>query len=52
VQLRALSKRKLLAMTETGKVDEASTFVDQLIEQAVAEEEALNQLTALGPGEP
>jgi hypothetical protein len=51
-QLRALSKRKLLAMAETERVDEASTFVDQLIEQAIAEEEALNRLIAPAPIEP
>lgn len=51
-QLRALSKRRLLAKAEAGKVDGASTFVDQLIEQAIADEEALERLTMPTPDEP
>jgi hypothetical protein len=49
VHLRALSKRRLLALAEAGSEDDASLsvaqYLDQLIEQAVAEEEALNGLT-------
>jgi hypothetical protein len=52
--LRALSKRRLLALVEARKEDDASfsaaQYLDQLIEQALAEEEALNQLTTLAPG--
>jgi len=45
-QPRALSKRRLLALAEAGRQDEANNLVDQLIEQAVAGEEAFQRLTA------
>jgi hypothetical protein len=52
-QLQALSKRRLLALAEAGSEEDASLAVaqqlDQLIEQAVAEEEALNRLTTPAP---
>jgi hypothetical protein len=51
-QLRALSKRRLLALVEAGQEDGASVFVDQLIEQAVTDEEALERLTTPAPHEP
>jgi hypothetical protein len=51
-QLRALSKRRLLAKAEIGHEDETSIFVDQLIEQAVAEEEAFERMMAPAPNEP
>ena len=51
-QLRALSRRCLLAMTEAGQKDEASLFVAQLIEQAIAEEEALDRVMTPATVEP
>jgi hypothetical protein len=55
-QLRALSKRKLMALAETGQEDEpsfpAAQRLDMLIEQAIAEEETLNRLTTSASDEP
>jgi hypothetical protein len=53
-QLRALSKRKLMALAEMGQEDNPSLPVaqhlDMLIEQAITDEETLNRLTT--PDEP
>jgi hypothetical protein len=55
-QLRALSKRKLLALSEMGQEDNASfsvaQFFDQLLEQAITDEEALERLMTPAPTEP
>jgi hypothetical protein len=52
-QLRVLSKRRVLAFEETGwtvtQAYRAVNFFDQLIEQAVVEQEALEQLMASTP---
>jgi hypothetical protein len=54
VHLRALSKRRLLAFVEARQEEDVSfavaQYLDQLIEQALAEEEALNRLTTPAPG--
>jgi hypothetical protein len=53
--LRALSKRRLMAMAGSGEAEAVypiARFFDQLIEQAIAEEEALNRLTRPAPHEP